>query len=196
VPVKIYLATWQYQLIHLNYRLLKSILLGDVNMSIFRQAVSAIIRAFPSENGYAHCDIPCGIYDPITAKIAAQTVQKMVIRIQALKKPESGDSSDAWATYENTLGRLVTVKEEHAQVCKNELSILWSDYFKPEHLEKYPDLHDTFWKAAKLCGANKQRVDLDASKDLVATVDKLAETFWATKNTVWQDTVSDVRFGS
>ena len=165
-------------------------------MSIFRQAVSAIVRALPSEKGYAHCDIPCGIYDPITAKIAAQTVQKMVMRIQALQKPDAGDSADAWATYENTLGRYVTVKEEHAQLCKKELSILWGDYFRPEHLEKYPDLHDTFWKAAKLCGANKQRVDLDASKELVATVDKVAETFWATKNTTWTDTVADVRFGT
>lgn len=165
-------------------------------MSILRQAVSAIVRALPSEKGYAHCDIPCGIYDPITAKIAAQTVQKMVMRIQALQKPDAGDSGDAWATYENTLGRYVAVKEEHAQTCKKELSILWGDYFRPEHVEKYPDLHDTFWKAAKLCGANKQRVDLDASKELVATVDKVAEIFWATKNTPWQDTVADVRFGA
>ena len=165
-------------------------------MPIFRQAVSAIVRALPSERAYAHCDIPCGIYDPITAKIAAQTVQKMVMRIQALQKPDASDSGDAWATYENTLGRYVTVKEEHAQLCKKELSILWGDYFRPEHLEKYPDLHDTFWKAAKLCGANKQKVDLDASKDLVATVDKVAETFWATKNVTWQDTVADARFGT
>ena len=165
-------------------------------MSIFRQAVSAIVRALPSERAYAHCDIPCGIYDPITAKIAAQTVQKMVMRIQALQKPDASDSGDAWATYENTLGRYVTVKEEHAQLCKKELAILWGDYFRPEHLEKYPDLHDTFWKAAKLCGANKQKVDLDASKELVATVDKVAETFWATKNVTWQDTVADVRFGT
>jgi nickel superoxide dismutase len=163
---------------------------------MFRQAVSAIVRALPSEKGYAHCDIPCGIYDPITAKIAAQTVQKMVMRIQALQHPNAGDSADVWATYENTLGRYVAVKEEHAQLCKKELSILWGDYFRPEHLEKYPDLHDTFWKAAKLCGTNKQRVDLDASKELVATVDKVTETFWATKNTTWQDTVADVRFGT
>ena len=165
-------------------------------MSLFRQAISAIVRVLPSERAYAHCDIPCGIYDPITAKIAAQTVQKMVMRIQALKKPGASDSVDAWTTYENTLGRYVAVKEEHAQLCKKELSILWGDYFRPEHLEKYPDLHDTFWKAAKLCGANKQRVDLAASRELVATVDKVAVIFWATKNTTWQDTVAEVRFGT
>mgnify|MGYP001054235899 FL=1 len=165
-------------------------------MSLLRQVISSIARAIPAERAYAHCDIPCGIYDPISAKIAAQTVQKMVMRIQALEKPAGGDSAEAWATYENTLSRYVSVKEEHAQLCKKELSILWGDYFRPDHLEKHPDLHDTFWKAAKLCGANKQRVDLDASKELVATVDKLAEIIWSTKNTTWQDTVADVRFGT
>ena len=165
-------------------------------MSLFRRAFSAIARVLPAERAYAHCDIPCGIYDPITAKIAAQTVQKMVMRIQALKRPEAADSEDAWVTYRNTLSRYIVVKEEHAQLCKKELSILWGDYFRPDHLEKYPDLHDTFWKAAKLCGANKQKVDMDASKELVATVDKVAEIFWATKNTTWQDTVADVRFGT
>jgi len=165
-------------------------------MSLLRQALSTITMALPAEKAYAHCDIPCGIYDPITAKIAAQTVQKMVMRIQALQQPGASDSAEAWATYENTLGRYVAVKEEHAQLCKKELSILWGDYFRPEHLEKHPDLHDTFWKAAKLCGANKQRVDPDASKELVATVDKVAEIFWSTKNVTWEDTVSDVRFGT
>ena len=165
-------------------------------MSLLRQALSVMARALPAERAYAHCDIPCGIYDPITAKIAAQTVQKMVMRIHALKKPAATDSAEAWATYENTLARYVAVKEEHAQVCKKELSILWGDYFRPEHLVKYPDLHETFWKAAKLCGANKQKVDLDASKELVATVDRVAEIFWATKNTTWKDTVAEVRFGT
>ena len=55
-------------------------------MSVFRRAVSAMVRALPSEKAYAHCDIPCGIYDPIAAKIAAQTVQKMVLRMQALQR--------------------------------------------------------------------------------------------------------------
>ena len=165
-------------------------------MSLFKQFVSAVIRTTRAEKAYAHCDIPCGIYDPISAKIAAQTVQKMVMRIQALSKPSESDNADAWITYENTLSRYVTVKEEHAQICKRELAILWGDYFRPDHLEKHPDLHDIFWKAAKLCGANKQRVDLDASKELVTAVDKVAEIFWSTKNTSWQDTVSEVRFGT
>ena len=81
-------------------------------MSLLRQALSTITMALPAEKAYAHCDIPCGIYDPITAKIAAQTVQKMVMRIQALQQPGASDSAEAWATYENTLGRYVAVKEE------------------------------------------------------------------------------------
>ena len=160
-------------------------------MSLWKRALATIARALPAEKVYAHCDIPCGIYDPIAAKIAAQTVQKMVMRIQALKPAGEGD-----AAYHNSLTRYIAVKEEHSQVCKKELSILWGDYFKPEHLQKYPDLHDTFWKAAKLCGKNKQEVNLGAAKELVDTVDKIADIFWATKNTSWKDTVAQVRFGT
>ena len=86
---------------------------------------------------HAHCDIPCGIYDPTAAKIAAETVAKMVEKITG-----STGTDDA---SRNLYIRSVAVKEEHAQICKKELLILWSDYFKPEHLEKYPKLHDTFW---------------------------------------------------
>ena len=122
---------------------------------------------------HAHCDIPCGIYDPSAAVIAAQTVAKMVEKITGAAGSELADR--------NTLIRSVHVKEEHAQICKKELLILWSDYFKPEHLEKYPKLHDTFWKAAKLCSKNKQSVDAQAAADLQAAVKEIADIFWATK---------------
>jgi nickel superoxide dismutase len=153
-------------------------------------------RVFPARVAYAHCDIPCGIYDPIAAKIAAQTVQKMVLRAQALAKPGADADAQAWATYENTLSRYITVKEEHAQLCKKELDILWHDYFNPTHLEKYPDLHTTVWQANKLCSRNKQNVDMEAARELVATVDRIAETFWATKNVTYKDEVAEVRFGA
>ena len=165
-------------------------------MSFFKCAFGLIYRVLPAEEGHAHCDIPCGIYDPIQAKIAAQTVQKMVMRIQSLNKPGPNDGGEAWAAYENNLDRYVQVKEEHAQVCKKELLILWSDYFKPEHLEKHSDLHDTYWQAAKLCSTNKQTVNLDAAKQLVDTVDKLSGIFWATKGVTWKDEVATVRFGT
>lgn len=141
----------------------------------------------------AHCDIPCGIYDPVSAKIAAQTVQKMVMRINALDKP-AGDGD--WASYENTLARYVAVKEEHAQLCKKELYILWADYFRPEHVEQYPDLHALVWNAGKLAGRNKQTVDADAAEELVGTVDKIAEIFWNTKNVTYSDPNAAVRFGA
>ena len=130
---------------------------------------------------YAHCDIPCGIYDPAAAKTAADTVAKMVEKIDGFAK-EIGTAQGASAVNtRNNLVRSIQVKEEHAQICKQELLILWSDYFKPEHLEKYPNLHDTFWKAAKLCSKNKQTVDAKAAADLQAAVKDIADTFWATK---------------
>ena len=129
----------------------------------------------PTVVAYAHCDIPCGIYDPTPAKIAADTVAKMVEKIGALPK----DGTDA--TTRGNFVRMIAVKEEHAQICKKELEILWSDYFKPEHLEKYPKLHDTFWKAAKLCSKNKQNVDAAAAAELQAAVKEISDMFWATK---------------
>jgi nickel superoxide dismutase len=127
----------------------------------------------PRRVAHAHCDIPCGIYDPTAAKIAADTVAKMVEKITG------AEASDVASR--NTFIRSVQVKEEHAQICKKELLILWTDYFKPEHLEKYPKLHETFWKAAKLCSKNKQNVDAQAAADLQATVKEISDIFWATK---------------
>ena len=122
---------------------------------------------------HAHCDIPCGIYDPTAAKIAADTVAKMVEKITGATGTDTASR--------NTFIRSVQVKEEHAQLCKKELLILWTDYFKPEHLEKYPKLHETFWKAAKLCSKNKQNVDAAAAAELQAAVKEIADIFWATK---------------
>ena len=142
----------------------------------------------------AHCDIPCGIYDPISAKIAAQTVQKMVLRIQALEP--TGTDSAAMAAYANTLSRYVAVKEEHAELCKHELRVLWADYFRPEHVEAHPDLHTKVWNAEKLAGRNKQTVDMQAAEELVGAVDDIAKIFWATKNVEYNDTNAAVRYGA
>ena len=152
-------------------------------------------RWLPVREAHAHCDIPCGIYDPVSAKIAAQTVLKMVMRIQALEYPKDG-SHEQYTAYRNSIGRYITVKEQHADLVKHEVDILWHDYFKPEHLDKYPDLHTMVWETTKLASANKQNVDLDFAKQLVASVDKVAETFWATKGVEYSDTNADVRFGT
>ncbi len=129
----------------------------------------------PSVVAHAHCDIPCGIYDPTPAKIAADTVAKMVEKIGALDQSARDFGTRA------SVVRMVLVKEEHAQICKKELVILWSDYFKPEHLQKYPKLHETFWNAVKLCSKNKQNVDAQAAADLQAAVKEISDIFWATK---------------
>ena len=149
-----------------------------------------IYKLFSIKVVHAHCDVPCGIYDPISAKIAAQTVLKMAIRMEAVELPPKDISTP------NSMARYIAVKEEHAQLVKNELNILWSDYFKPEHLEKYPDLHDLFWNANKLAGSNKQNVSSDSAKSLVETVDKIAKIFWATKGVDYTDPVEKIRCGA
>ena len=150
----------------------------------------------PVHEAYAHCDIPCGIYDPVAAKIAAQTVQKMVMRIDAAEVPSPDSSDEARRSYANTIARYITVKEQHAELVKHEVDILWHDYFKPEHLDKYPDLHTTIWETTKLASTNKQGVDMASAKSLVESVDKVAEIFWATKGVSYSDPNATVRFGT
>ncbi len=135
--------------------------------------VKALLSKMPLPQAYAHCDVPCGIYDPKASQTSAATVKKMVEKMIALEKPASGDQI-AMLNYKNTITRCILVKEEHARICKEELLILWTDFFKPEHLEKYPNLHDIFWKAAKLCSRNKQEVSIQAAESLVGAVDEIA----------------------
>jgi len=137
--------------------------------------LSSIAKILPTKTAYAHCDIPCGIYDPKPAQIAAATVLKMVQKINEL--PQSGKSKNE----KNALIRMVWAKEEHARKCKEEILIFWTDYFKPEHLAKFPNLHEVFWKAAKLCSKNKQEVSLQAAQELVRAVDEIAEIFVKSK---------------
>lgn len=127
-------------------------------------------RIFPAPVVYAHCDIPCGIYDPHAAQMAAKTVLTMVQKAKDLDRDD-----------QNNLIRMVMVKEQHAELCKREVLILWTDYFKPEHLEKFPDLHDLVWKTAKLCSDNKRAIDEKKAQELVAAVDKIAEIFEKTQ---------------
>ncbi len=142
------------------------------NIFSMKQKFYSLFFSFlPIQIAYAHCDVPCGIYDPKPAQIAAATVLKMVQLIEALPK-ENPSVNDR-----NKFVRCVWTKEEHARKCKEELLILWTDYFKPEHLSKFPNLHDTFWKAAKLCSINKQEVSLEHAQELVKAVDEIAHMF-------------------
>src|SRR5918998_3896820 len=123
-------------------------------MNLADRALAAFERVFPAEEASAHCDIPCAIYDPHAAQVAALTVVRMFQLMKDL--PESGSGAEDRAKYVNSMTRYVGVKEEHAQICKREVLILWTDYFKPEHLEKFPELHDTVWQTTKLCSKVKQ----------------------------------------
>ena len=135
-----------------------------------------LLSNLPAEVAFAHCDIPCGIYDPKMAQIYAAGAAKMVEKINN----ELHYESDLHTAHD--LIRLVTIKEQQAQRCKEELSILWSDYFKPEHLGAHPDLHDTFWKALKACSTVKRSTSMDDAKALTDLVDQIADIFAATKS--------------
>lgn len=123
----------------------------------------------------AHCDGPCGIYDPASARIAAEAALSMTKKILAL---DPGDRSHATA---NSLSRYITIKEEQAQLAKTDLLVLWTDYFKPQHLEQHPDLHEIFWRAAKLCSAVKVEVSVEKAEELMESINKIHTIFWATK---------------
>ena len=149
--------------------------------SLIRSALRLIDRLSPPATIHAHCDIPCGIYDPHLAQVGAQTVVRMNQLIEGLgSAPGPGDKekNDAW---HNSLSRYVAVKEEHAELVKKEVRIIWGDYFKPEHLEKYPDLHTVTWNIMKLASKARQEVNLQAAQDLLGQVQKFAEIFWASK---------------
>ncbi len=129
----------------------------------------------PATTVYAHCDVPCGIYDPHAAELAARTVARMVELIGQIPAG-STEMADR-----QKFVRCVTVKEQHAEIVKHEIQVIWSDYFKPEHVERYPDLHDRVWKILKLAGKNKQNIDAQAAADLEAAVKEFADIFWSTK---------------
>jgi nickel superoxide dismutase len=112
---------------------------------------------------YAHCDVPCGIYETDTMRHAADTCLKMI---------EKMDGAD-----QNNYIRMVMTKEKHAQLCKDQIYVLWSDYFKPEHLQAHPDLHDTLWQAAKQCSKVKQTVSREECQKLIDQVAAIAKIF-------------------
>ncbi len=124
---------------------------------------------------YAHCDVPCGIYETDTMLHSADTVYKMVEKMLELKHP--GDNDQQHLEFENTIGRMIHVKEEHAQKCKEQILILWTDYFKDEHLARFPELHAKVWKATKLCSAAKRGVDLKTAQQLKDAVAEVAKIF-------------------
>ncbi|MEM7539308.1 MAG: superoxide dismutase, Ni [Chloroflexota bacterium] len=135
---------------------------------------SMLANMLPVEEVSAHCDGPCGVYDPASARIAAEAVVSMTKKINAL--PSYGSVATA-----NTMSRYIAIKEEQAHLAKSELLVLWTDYFKPVHLDAHPDLHTTFWNAAKLCSACKVEVSEQHADELMDAIENIHNIFWATK---------------
>ena len=123
-----------------------------------RRLASTILA--PKTTARAHCDLPCGVYDPEQARIEAESCYRIIERYLANEDP----------AYR---ARAMAIKEERAELVKHHLDVLWHDYFKPEHIAKFPDLHETFWKAAKAASKVKQTVDLEAAKELLSHIDKI-----------------------
>jgi nickel superoxide dismutase len=119
----------------------------------------------------AHCDLPCGVYDPAQAKIEAESVKAIITKYHDSDDPEFRM-------------RALIIKEERSQLVKHHLWVLWTDYFKPPHFEKYPQLHQLFNEATKLAGGGggtKSSTDPKVADELLAKIDEIATIFWETK---------------
>ena len=121
----------------------------------------------PKATARAHCDLPCGVYDPEQARIEAESCFRIMEKYQA--------SSD-----ETFRSRAIGVKEERAELVKHHLDVLWHDYFKPEHLDKVPNLHELFWNAAKQASRVKGSTDIADAKKLLDLIDEVDAAWIAT----------------
>ena len=124
----------------------------------------------------AHCDLPCGIYDPAQARIEAESVMAIQERYQKADEMKSGTES-----VEDYRTRCLAVKEERADLVKHHLWVLWTDYFKPNHIESYPQLHELFWNASKEAGLAKKSQDPAQGQKLLDQIDEISKIFWETK---------------
>jgi nickel superoxide dismutase len=122
----------------------------------------------PKRIAHAHCDLMCGVYDPAQARIEAESVKAVMDKYQ--------DSDD-----EVFRQRCVIIKEQRAELVKHHLWVLWTDYFKPPHLEQFPNLHDLFWRATKKAGDAKKTMDPQVGDELLALIAEIDEVFQATK---------------
>ena len=122
----------------------------------------------PSRVAHAHCDLFCGVYDPAQAMIEAKSV------LGCCKK--YADSDDPVFR-----DRCILIKEERAELVKHHLSVLWTDFFKPPHLEDFPQLHDLFWKAMKQAGEAKKSMDPEVSQKLIDLISEISDIFWQTE---------------
>lgn len=125
------------------------------------------MKLFSIKPVYAHCDLPCGVYDPAQALIEAKSIKAIMEKYAGLD--------------EHNKTRAIIIKEERAELVKHHLMVLWADYFKPEHLEKYPDLHTMFWKAIKQASECKHHMEAEEGQKLIDQIEAIAQIFWETK---------------
>jgi len=137
-------------------------------MRLVDQLLATIDRVSAPLTVHAHCDLPCGVYDPAQARIEAESVKGTI---------EKYNASDDQAFKI----RAIIIKEERADLVKHHLWVLWTDYFKPEHLEKYPQLHELFWNATKKAGEVKKSTDVAVADQLLAQIAEIDKIFWETK---------------
>ena len=139
------------------------------------KALQTLDRVFQFEEAKAHCDIPCGIYDPHLAQVAALTVVRMVDLMAELGAKEHDPA------YINSMARYIAVKEEHAELCKREIRVIFGDYLKKEHVEKYPELPELVHKIFQAGSKARQTASRENALQLLALVNRFAEIFWETK---------------
>ncbi len=136
--------------------------------------VFLLSKFIPEKTAYAHCDIPCGIYDPHNAQMAVHTIIRMTQLLTEVKR-----KSELKA--EHDISRLTYVKENQSSLLEEELTTLENDYFKEEHFKEYPKLGEYFSNANKLGAKARQNIDIDAAKELLEEVMQIAEIFYKTK---------------
>ncbi|MBS2536825.1 nickel superoxide dismutase [Catenulispora sp. EB89] len=119
---------------------------------------------------HAHCDLPCGVYDPAQARIEAESVL-------AITKKYADSSDEAFRT------RAIVIKEQRSELVKHHLWVLWTDYFKAPHFEKYPQLNTLFNEATKLAGAGGTKGSMDpaVAEQLLGKIEEISKIFWETK---------------
>ena len=140
---------------------------------MFYKLIESLDKKFGIEEAKAHCDVPCGIYDPIVAQINALTVVRMMDLMSALEG--SGNA------YDNSMSRYIAVKEEHAEKAKHEIRVIFGDFINDAHIEAHPELPALFHKIMKLGGKARQTADRENGVAFVNAINQFAEIFWAVK---------------
>jgi len=137
-------------------------------MPLLDRLIALVDRISPPEDVHAHCDLPCGVYDPAQARIEAESVK-------GIQEKYQGSDDEVFRD------RCILIKEERADLVKHHLWVLWTDYFKPEHAQKYPQLHQLFWDATKAAGASKKSQDPADGQKLLDLIQEIDTIFWETK---------------